>query len=141
MEHATLFQVLANATLVLHAALVMFVVLGLPLIVAGSCLKWGWVGNRWFRLSHLGAIGLVVAESWLGIDCPLTTLESWLRDLAGQVVYNDGFIAFWLRRLIFFEAPAWVFTVGYSAFGVLVILSWWFFPPKPTARECPPPAG
>lgn len=139
MERASLFQALANATLILHAALVMFVVLGLPLIVAGARLNWAWVGKRGFRLLHLGAIGLVAAESWLGIDCPLTTLESSLRSLAGQVAYDDDFIAFWLRQLIFFEAPAWVFTVGYSVFAVLVILSWWFFPPRRTAREPKPP--
>lgn len=139
MERSTLFQALADATLILHAALVMFVVLGLLLIVAGGSLKWGWIGNRRFRIFHLGAIGLVAAESWLGIDCPLTTLESWLRGLAGQVVYQDDFIAFWLRRLIFFEAPSWVFTLGYSAFGLLVMLSWWFFRPRRAARDPEPP--
>ena len=29
------------------------------------------------------AIAVVVAQSWLGVDCPLTTLESWLRAQAG----------------------------------------------------------
>lgn len=141
MARTTLFLALANATLILHAALVMFVVLGLLLIVAGGYLKWGWTGKRWFRMMHLGAIALVVAESWLGIDCPLTILESWLRGLAGQVVDRDDFIAFWLRRLIFFDAPAWVFTLGYSVFGVLVILSWRFFPPGRATRAPHPPTS
>ena len=48
MARTTLFLALANATLILHASLVMFVVLGLLLIVAGGCLKWGWTGKRWF---------------------------------------------------------------------------------------------
>ena len=39
------------------------------------------------RLAHLAAIAVVVAESWLGLTCPLTTLESWLRARAGVAPY------------------------------------------------------
>lgn len=131
-----IFQLLANTVLVLHAAFVMFVIAGLLLIVTGGVLKWAWVRNWWFRLSHLAAIGYVVAESWLGVDCPLTTLELWLRQQVGQVAYNGDFIAFWLRKILFFQAPPWVFTACYTTFATLVLASWLFFPPrssKPTS--------
>lgn len=130
MNTPALLQALANITLAAHGAFVLFVVLGLVLILVGGALEWGWVRNRSFRLLHLGAIGFVVAESWLGLACPLTTLELWLRQLAGQAAYEGDFIAFWLRRLIFFEAPPWAFALAYSVFGGLVIAAWRRYPPR-----------
>ena len=119
------YATLANAVLVLHAGFVLFVVGGLILILIGGARRWQWVRNPWFRWLHLAAIGYVVFESWFGIVCPLTSLELWLRALAGQTSYSGDFIAYWLRRLLFFDAPPWVFTVCYSAFGALVVWSWW----------------
>ena len=31
---------------------------------------------------------------------------------------------------IFFDAEPWVFTVCYTAFGLLVAATWWFAPPR-----------
>lgn len=121
---------LADAVLVLHAAVVLFVVGGLVLVLAGNALGWGWVNGVGFRLAHLAAIGVVVAQSWLGVDCPLTTWEMRLRAAADQPVHGQGFIAFWLQRLIFYEAPAWVFGVVYTLFGLAVVLAWWRYPPR-----------
>jgi polyferredoxin len=90
------------------------------LIVAGNRLDWRWVNRRWFRAAHLAAIAVVVAQAWLGITCPLTTLESWLRALAGSAPYNAGFIEHWVQRILFYEAPAWVFVTAYTLFGLLV---------------------
>ena len=49
------------------------------IIQLGGALGWGWVRLRWFRITHLCAIGVVVIQSWLGVMCPLTTLEMALR--------------------------------------------------------------
>ena len=122
---------LANLVLVLHVAVVLFVVGGLVLIALGNWRRWRWVNAWWFRLAHLAAIAVVVAESWFGIVCPLTTLEAWLRVRAGAPVYGgSGFIEHWLHRLLYYDAPAWVFTLGYTAFALLVALAWWRFPPR-----------
>jgi hypothetical protein len=129
----TPYLALANAVLVLHVAIVAFVIGGLLLIVLGNRRPhaWGWVNAWWFRLAHLGAIGIVVAEAWFGITCPLTTLEAWLRVQAGAPVYGgSGFIEHWLQRLLYHDAPAWVFTLGYSAFALLVLWAWWRYPPR-----------
>ena len=130
----SVYAALANAVLILHVGYVLFVVGGLILILTGGMRGWQWVRNPWFRAAHLAAIGYVVLESWLGIVCPLTTLEVWLRERAGQTSYTGDFIAYWLRRLLFFDAPAWVFTVCYSAFGALVLLSWFGVRPRPLFR-------
>ena len=128
---SSLYAALANIALILHVGYVLFVAGGLILIVAGGARDWKWVRNPWFRAAHLAAIGYVVLEAWLGIVCPLTTLELWLRELAGQTSFTGDFIAYWLRRLLFFDAPAWVFTACYSGFGALVLLSWFGVRPRP----------
>jgi len=124
------YQTLANLVLVLHFAFVLFVVGGLLLIVLGGWRQWAWVRKLWIRLLHVAATLFVIAESWLGVVCPLTSLEARFRTLAGQTTYDGDFIAYWVSQLMFFSAPPWVFTLCYSAFGALVILSWWRFPPK-----------
>ena len=123
------YQLLADAILILHFGVVLFVVGGLLAVVAGNGLGWGWVNGWWFRLAHLAAIGVVVAQALLGRFCPLTSLESWLRVQAGQPSYTKSFIEHWLQRIIFYDAPFWVFTLVYTLFAVLVVAAWWQFPP------------
>lgn len=120
---------LADAVLAAHALFVLFVVGGLLLIPIGSRKGWAFVSHLWFRVLHLSAILVVIAESWLGMDCPLTTLENALRLEAGAVGYEASFIEYWVGGLLFVDAPLWVFTVVYTLFGALVMWTWWKFPP------------
>lgn len=129
MNNAQIYQWLADGVLALHVAVVLFVVLGLAAILVGGMRGWPWVRNRWFRLGHLGAILVVVLQAWLGVICPLTTLEVWLREQAGAGGYSGSFIEHWLQALLYYEAPAWVFVVAYTLFAGAVALAWWRFPP------------
>lgn len=124
------YRLAADAVLVLHVAVVAFVVSGLVFVVIGNLRNWRWVNVPWFRLAHLGAIALVVAEAWLGVACPLTTLEMSLRARAGATTYGGSFVEHWLHRALYYEAPSWVFALGYSLFGLLVVAAWWYFPPN-----------
>lgn len=135
MASSLMFQLLADAVLTLHVALVLFVVGGLVVVVVGNLLKWPWVNRLWFRLAHLVTIAAVAAEAWLGIVCPLTTLEMWLRSRARSVTYEGSFIEHWLQALLFWEAQPWVFAAAYTAFGLAVVAAWWFFPPTRKRRE------
>ena len=130
MHDTALYQLLANVVLTLHVAIVAFVVGGLVLIIVGNLRAWRWVNALWFRLAHLAAIAVVVAEAWFGVVCPLTSLENWLRVKARTATYTGGFIEYWLQRILFYEAPSWLFTVGYSLFGLVVAATWWYFPPR-----------
>jgi hypothetical protein len=130
-----LYQLLADAVLALHFGVVVFVVGGLVLIVAGNAVRWGWVNAFGFRLAHLAAIAIVVVQSWLGEVCPLTTLESWLRVGAGSAGYSKSFIEHWIQRLLFYEAPFWVFVAAYTLFALLVLACWWYFPPRRKSRK------
>jgi len=124
------YQLLADAVLVVHFAVVVFVVGGLVLVVAGNVRHWQWVNLRWLRLMHLAAIGVVIVQSWLGELCPLTTLESWLRQRAGVEGYKASFIEHWVQRILYFQAPFWLFASVYTLFGLLVLAAWWYFPPR-----------
>lgn len=99
-------------------------------IYLGRIWSWAWVKNYWFRVLHLSAIAFVVLQSWLGAICPLTTWEMQLRELSGEARYEGSFIQYWLQYILYYEAPAWVFIVVYTAFGSLVAASWFLVPPK-----------
>ena len=126
---------LADAVLVLHAAIVAFVVLGQVAIVAGGLARRDFVRHRAFRLAHLGLVGFIVAQAWLGQLCPLTTLEQQLRAAAGDATYAESFVENWLARLLFFEAPWWAFVVAYTVFGAIVVASWVLWPPRRRVRR------
>jgi hypothetical protein len=137
VRHYLPYQMLADAVLMLHFAVVAFVIGGLVVIVVGNLNNWRWVNALWFRLSHLGAIAVVVAEVWLGVTCPLTTLEMWLREKAHVTIYRVSFIEHWLQRILYYDAPPWVFVLGYSLFGLLVVATWLYFPPGSKHRAKP----
>lgn len=122
------YQNAANLVLMLHVGVVLFITGGLLAIVAGNLLHWRWVNAPGFRVAHLGAIGCVLAESWLGLACPLTTLENALRLQARGTGYSGGFIAHWLQAVLYYQAPPWVFGLAYSVFGALVLAVWFRYP-------------
>lgn len=126
---------LADLVLLVHTLFVGFVVLGFAAILAGLARGRPWARSPGLRYTHLGAIGVVVVQSWFGVECPLTTLETALRVRAGQTGYAQSFIQDWLSRLLFYEAESWVFTTVYTVFGAAVVLVWWFAPP---GRRRPP---
>ncbi|MGQ0801875.1 MAG: DUF2784 domain-containing protein [Pseudomarimonas sp.] len=124
------YALLADAMLTLHVCVVMFLLLGQALILIGGPRRWAWVRGPLFRYAHLGVMGFVAVQTWLGQLCPLTIWEQALRARAGQTGYAESFIEHWLSRLLFIEAPWWVFVVAYSAFFALVVFSWWRWPPQ-----------
>ena len=131
LDHSeTSYLFLADAILVVHFLFVMFIVLGLVLILAGGVFSWSWVRNPWFRLAHIAGIGLVVVQSWLGRVCPLTTWEMLLRSKAGEQAYLGSFISHWLTKLLYYQAPQWVFCLGYTLFGLLVAAGWFWVRPR-----------
>lgn len=123
-------RILADAIVVCHAMFVAFVVLGMVAILGGLWFRKPWARNPWFRLLHLGAIGVVVAETAMGIACPLTVWEHQLREAGGQQSYRGDFLSYWAHRLIFIDAPPWAFTVVYCLFGGAVLLTFLLAPPR-----------
>jgi|SRR5687767_5893963 len=112
---------LADLIVVLHLGYVLFVIVGLVLIWLGVLLRWGWVRRPGFRVPHLVCTLIVPVEALIGYVCPLTTWEHELRLRAGQHPEEISFMGRLARDLLFYQAPDWVFTVCYVAFGLVVV--------------------
>lgn len=121
---------MADVLLVVHFLIAGFIVAGLPLTWIGSALEWGWVRNPGFRYLHLAAIAFVALEALVGIACPLTVWEDALRGGGPP----DGFVMRWVRRLLFYEAPSWVFTSAYVAWTAATLVTLRLVPPRKRAR-------
>ena len=130
MNSPALFTLAADIILLLHLLVVIFNVFGLVLIFVGNVLNWHWIRNPWFRLTHLFTICIVVLLSWLNFICPLTSIEMVLRTRAGDTTYSGSFISHWVESILYYQAPPWVFVVGYTIFGVIVIASWFLVRPR-----------
>jgi hypothetical protein len=117
---------LADLLLVLHFFIAGFIVGGLILTWIGAAARWAWVRNPWFRYLHLGAIAFVAAEALLGVACPLTVWEDALRGGARP----GTFIGRWVQRLLYYEAPAWVFTAAYAAWAAATFATLRLVPPR-----------
>ena len=117
---------IADLVLVVHFAIVLFIVGGLVAVWAGAPLGWGWIRNPWFRYLHLAAIGIVAAEALVGMACPLTVWEDLLRGGG----HADSFVGRWLRRLLYYEAPQWAFTAAYLAWALATLATLRLVPPR-----------
>ncbi|MEW5862314.1 MAG: DUF2784 domain-containing protein [Pseudomonadota bacterium] len=116
----------ADALLVVHFAIAAFIAAGLPLTWIGAAARWRWVRNPWFRYSHLGAIVFVAAEALLGYACPLTVWE----DLLRGGVRPESFVGRWVYRLLYYDAPEWVFTTIYVAWAAATLVTLRLLPPR-----------
>jgi polyferredoxin len=130
-----IFQIAADLTVTLHMGYALFIVLGQAAVMTGAFCGWKWVRNTKFRILHLVAIAIVVGESWLGITCPLTTLEKHLRSKSDSTSYEGDFIANFVHDALFVECAPWVFTTMYSLFGLAVLITLILCPPNLFARE------
>lgn len=120
----------ADALVVLHFAIVVFIVGGLVLTWIGAALGWPWVRNPWFRYLHLGAIAFVALEALIGVVCPLTEWEDTLRGGARA----DSFVGRWVQRLLFYRAPEWVFSALYTAWAAATLVTLRLVPPHARHR-------
>lgn len=76
------FRLLADLTVLVHLAFIVFVMLGGLLLL------------RWPRLIwvHVPAVAWGAWIEFAGSVCPLTPLENWLRVQGGGAAYGSGFI-------------------------------------------------
>jgi len=99
-------------------------------VLLGGLRGWAWVRRFRLRLTHLLLMVFIAAQAWLGQLCPLTVWEQDLRRIAGEGSYRESFIEHWLSRLLYWEAPWWVFVAAYTGFALLVGLAWWWVRPR-----------
>jgi hypothetical protein len=125
---------MADVLLVVHFLIAAFIVLGLVAVWLGAALGWRWVRNPWLRYLHLGAIAFVAAEAVLGVACPLTVWEDLLRGGRGMPGGAESFVARWLRALLFYQAPEWVFTAAYLAWATATLVTLRLVPPRASRK-------
>jgi hypothetical protein len=102
------YRWLADLTLLVHAAFVVFVLLG------------GLAVLRWPRIAwlHVPAAvwgSVVELAGWI---CPLTPLENELRERAGRVGYGRGFLEHYLLAAIY---PEGLTRDAQIVFGILAL--------------------
>jgi hypothetical protein len=121
-----LFRVAADAVVVVHAAFVVFVLLG-ALLVA----RWPWL--VWV---HVPAAAWGVVVELRGWICPLTPLENYLRERSGSSSYGGDFIEHYLLPLLYPASltPQSQVWLGALALGVNVALYWFVARTRARAR-------
>ena len=85
------FRLLADATVVLHLAFVVFVVLGGVLVARWHSVAW----------VHLPAVAWGAWVELAGWVCPLTPIENWLREQGGRAAYTSSFIEHYLVPFLY----------------------------------------
>ena len=102
------YRLLADAVVLIHAAFVLFVLLGGLLVL------------RWPRLAwvHLPIVAWGAGIEFLGGICPLTPLENHWRRLAGEGGYPGGFVEHYVIALLY---PAGLTRGVQLALGGLVL--------------------
>lgn len=98
----------ADLILLIHAGFVCFVVLG-------GFLALKWPRAKWFHLPAAMWGALVEFTGWL---CPLTPLEQWLREQAGEVGRQGDFIGYYLLPVLY---PADLTRETQIVLGLLVV--------------------
>jgi Protein of Unknown function (DUF2784) len=103
------FRLLADITVVVHLAFVVFVLFGALLVV------------RWPRVAwlHVPAVAWGAWVEFAGWLCPLTPLENWLRTKSGAAAYNSSFVEHYLLPLLY---PASLSRELQWALGSIVLL-------------------
>lgn len=97
------YAILADIVVLTHFSFIIFVPLG------GLLVFW----RRWWAWLHVPAFAYGALISLFGWICPLTYLENWFRELAGEAMYESGFIDHYIMPLIYpegFTRPLQIFV-------------------------------
>jgi hypothetical protein len=123
------YRLLADLVLVLHAAFVVFVMLG-------GLLAWRWPRLAWV---HLPLVAWGAGIEFLGGICPLTPLENRWRLLAGQQGYPGGFVEHYVLPVLYPEGLTRTaqFLLGALVLGVNVSIYAWALWRRGSARTGP----
>ncbi len=103
-------RILADAVLVIHLIFIVFAVVG-----GLAVLRW-----RFLAWAHLPCALWAAAIEFGGWICPLTPLENFLRQAAGQAGYHGSFIQHYLLPVIYPHSLTREMQIGMGV-GVLIV--------------------
>jgi hypothetical protein len=125
-------NVAANTIAALHIAYFLFIVGGTFAIVVPPR-PW-WVRTWTFRLTHLLAVYIVLAENALQIPCILNVAQWSLRTASAGVQEARTGVGGLLDAALFHTIPGSVLTVMYDGLGILLPVLLLLVPPHRPAR-------
>ncbi len=112
-----LYQLAAEAVLILHLSFGAFVVFGGFALAAYPRLAW----------LHVPTVLWGCVVNLAGWVCPLTPLENWFRGLAGKSGYEGAFIEHYLLPIVYSEDPTGIsgeFLGALLAVWSLAVYAW-----------------
>lgn len=92
MTDAQWYALAADLVAIFHASYIFFYIGGVVLLLGN--LKVLWLIFGYCFLVDIGLISNIILN-----ECPLTAAEKHLRNLAGQAVFKDSFIVYYLKRI------------------------------------------
>jgi hypothetical protein len=106
------YRILADSAMVVHFAFLVY-------LVVGGFLAWRWPRTIWL---HVFMAGWGFSTVLFGFDCPLTHLEDWARQSAGQLgLPPTGFIDHYLTGVVY---PQEALGLVRMIAGLSVVVSW-----------------
>jgi hypothetical protein len=97
-----IYKILADLTVALHFAWILFLLLGAV---------WG-VRYRWVKYFHLFGLGFAFLIQALDWYCPLTHLEIYLRARHDpSLAYAGSFIIYYLEQVVYLQVPQYAIVV------------------------------
>ncbi len=112
------YRLAADLILIVHFCFVLFVVFGGLLVLR----------RRIFAVLHIPAVvwGVLIEFFWW--NCPLTTMENYLRGLGGESGYDGGFIDYYVSLVLYSPLSAnFRFTLGFTLIAFNLFLYWYAF--------------
>ena len=86
------YRLLADVVVVIHLGFIVFV-------AVGALLAWRWPGAL---VLHVPSVAWALASVTVGLTCPLTVVETFLRGRAGEG-YGGGFVDHYVEGVVYPE--------------------------------------
>ena len=117
---------IADFILFIHLTIAIFIAVGMVIFLIGGLLSWRWCKNFSLRIIHLGLIVVVFIETLIGVNCPLTVVENYLR----AQDTHQSFIGSLMSNTLYWNMSEALFFYLYGICVVWVLILWILFPPS-----------
>ena len=111
------YLILADLVFLIHTAFILF-------ILFGGLTMLRWPGVIWLHLPAILWGLLIIIYRWI---CPLTPLENWLLVQGGASPYTGGFLAQYLRPIIYTPGPEIPLTLAIALVVVTLLVNGWVY--------------
>ncbi|MCX7759994.1 MAG: DUF2784 domain-containing protein [Hydrogenothermaceae bacterium] len=96
-----MYHLLYELTVIIHFLWILFLIFGYL------------IGSRYSFVKYIHISGLVFAIflEIFNLPCPLTLLENYFRKEAGLKTYEEGFISYYLEKIIYIEIEPFIIFI------------------------------